>query len=346
MLKSGASGKRFEEITAGKGFDAAAIVNEERQVSLAIPIIRDLVINKYIVTGKSMLDKFLGAFNPIYLFSRGENAYDVFMISGQSYMYLIDGVFIVFGVISLSGTVLWLLPLIAITVIPTIISVSGTTYGLRSGMLFPLLCGLSAMGIYWAYQKIAKKWRVVFMVGVAGIYLISFIYFLIMYWYRTPFEMGRGWFFHERALTKYLSLLKTENSSKIIVSAENPVDMMYNYAFYMGKYNDKNFALNFNQAIKSGNYEMEGINFTKKCPIKIEKNTIYIYERSLGCVTEPNRLARISEAKDGGARFFMPEEKLCQNIELKSYPYPRVIGEFLVEKMDKKTFCEEWVSKP
>lgn len=346
VLKGGTSGKRFEEITTGKGFDAAAVVNEERRISLEFPWGRDLAINKYMATGKMWLDKFLGAFSPIYLFSRGENGYDVFMISGHSYMYLIDGFFIIFGLIALGTTVFWLVPLIAIATIPTIISVSGVTYGLRSGMLFSLFCGITAMGIFWTKEKLTKKWQGFFWVGVGGIYLISFVYFLAMYWYRSPFEMGRGWFFHERALIKYLTLSKVESPKKIVVSTENPVDMMYNYAFYTGKYNNRDFAAAFNTAVRSGNYDIEGITFTKTCPAKIDKNIDYIWERSLGCVKEPNMLPRISEAKDGGARFFIPEELICQGTEQKSYPYPRHIEEFSVEKMDKESFCKTWVSKP
>jgi hypothetical protein len=349
ILKNSHSAKRFGEITTNHVLDATSVVNEERRMSLDIPIIRDLVVNKYLVTGKFFLDKFLGAFSPIYLFSRGEQGYDVFMISDQSYLYLIDGVFIVLGLMFLGttgGGVLYLLPLIVIVTIPTIISVSGTTYGLRSGLLFPLLCGLAAMGIIWARNNLRPNLRHFFSAGVVGIYLLSFVYFQSMYWYRTPFEMGRGWFFHERALVKYLSLLRSETLQKVIVNAENPVDMMYNYAFYTGKYNDKHFALTLNQAVRSGNYQIDDITFIQKCSIITDKNVIYIWERSLGCTPEPNGLRRISEAKDGGARFFFPNESLCQGIKLNSFPYPRNITDFSVEKMNRDNFCKMWVSQP
>jgi len=348
-LMNSQSGKRFEEISAKGAVDVPSIVNEERKVSLAIPFIRDAVINKYTVTGKILLDKFLGVFSPVYLFSRGEQGYDVFMISGHPYMYLIDGGFIVLGLMSL-GTLgtkgLSILGLMGISIIPTIVSGSGVTYALRSGLLFPLLCGLAAMGILSGEKFLKKKWKIFYWGGIAGLYVISLVYFLILYWYRVPFEKNTGWHFHERVLVRYLDIFRSESQEKIYLSVDNPVDVMYNYAFYTGKYNNKEFAKNFNEAIRSGKYEIEGMVFQKKCPEIIDKKAIYIWERDLGCIDEPNMLPRISETRDGGARFFIPVEKVCRGVELNSYPFPRKIEDFSVEKMNKDTFCKNWISEP
>lgn len=177
-------------------------------------------------------------------------------------------------------------------------------------------------------------------------YLISFFYFQIMYWYRLPFEKNTGWHFHERALVRYLDIYRNESQEKIYLSINNPVDVMYNYAFYTGKYNNKEFARNFNEAIRGGKYEIEGMVFQKECPKVIDKNAVYIWERDLGCTEEPNMLPRISETRDGGARFFIPTEKICRKMELTSYPFPRKIEDFSVEKMDKETFCKNWISEP
>lgn len=349
ILMSSQSGKRFEEISAKGAVDVVSIVNEERKVSLAIPIIRDLVINKYTVTGKIMLDKFLGAFSPIYLFSRGEQGYDVFMISNHPYLYLIDGVMIILGLMSL-GTLgskgLWIVGLMGISTIPTIVSGSGITYALRSGLLFPLLGGVVAIGILSGENILKKKWKIFYWGGIAVVYLVSFLYFQIMYWYRLPFEKNTGWHFHERVLVRYLSMFRSESQEKIYLSIDNPVDVMYNYAFYTGKYNNKEFARNFNEAIRGGKYEIEGMVFQKECPKIIDKNAVYIWERDLGCTEEPNMLPRISETRDGGARFFIPTEKICRKMELTSYPFPRKIEDFSVEKMDKETFCKNWISEP
>jgi len=130
------------------------------------------------------------------------------------------------------------------------------------------------------------------------------------------------------------------------VVVENPVDILYYYGFYTKKYNGAAFAINLNNKIGKGDYEIDGIRFLKECPTKTEEKVIYIYERVNGCVKEPSSLVRISEARDGGARFFMPEDIVCNDIKIGKYPYPRKIDEFNIEKMNRETFCKTWVSQP
>ena len=66
-------------------------------------VLKDVVINKYTVQINAIIEKYLGAFSPNYLFLKGEQSLDVFMISNHSYFYLIDMPFLLFGIMAIAA---------------------------------------------------------------------------------------------------------------------------------------------------------------------------------------------------------------------------------------------------
>lgn len=351
LLKSPA-GERLKELTSNSSNVVATKVNEERRISLEIPKIRDLLINKYTVVIKQLTAKYLIIFNPKYLINEGETNFDTFIISNHAYLYFIDGIFIILGLIAAGAVVkniFFILMIILVVPIPALISSTGpTTYALRSGLIFPILCGLSAWGIIWLLNNIKKLLiKKIVIILIIAIYLMSFGYFWVMYMYRMPFERSAGFVFQERALIKYLDLLDKTTEKEILIVTKDPIDLIYLYGFFTGKYNNKNYIKEINSNIYNGKYETNKIKFTRDCPNKLDlENNIYIYQKENSCIKEPNSLVRISEPRDGGARFFIESDLLCKDIKLTAYPYPRNLNEFSVEKMDRETFCKTWVNKP
>ncbi len=351
ILKNSFAGLRMNE-TKMINNEIIGEVNNQRRMSLEIPYFRDVFINKYTVLGKLLLKKYFAGLAPNYLFNEGEMGYDHFMISGHPFMYLIDLPMVVLGFYYLSTISIPAVAL-AITIILTLpltpmISNYATTYALRSGLIYPVLASMAGLGIYFLAKQFKNKKIKSFMkITIGMVYLVSLINFLVMYWYRTPFEKSAGWVFFERQAVKYISLIKENNSQeKIEVLTSDPVDMIYEYAVFTGKINNKNFIELMNQTIKTREYEIDGVKFSKICPPKLEKDKIYLLGSSQGCVDEPNNLARIAEPRDSGSRWIIPHEKLCGDVKLPQYPYPRKIKEFKIEKMDRETFCKIWISQP
>ena len=112
--------------------------------------------------------------------------------------------------------------------------------------------------------------------------------------------------------------------------------------YLCGKINDKGFMNSMNEAIKSQHYEIDTIQILKQCPVKIDKDRIYIIEAGKECLTNTEGVPRIAEARDSGSRFYIVNDLLCKNYGLRRYPNPRRIEDFAIEKMSNQGFCEKW----
>lgn len=352
ILKNSYAGLRLQEIQSSTSLlTFTENVDKQRQVALEIPLGRDIFINKYIEFARYLLDRYLGVFSANYLFNTSEASLDAFMISKQSFMYLLDFPFIVLGVAAIGNPLvfLFLTILVAITPISSVLNTIHNTYALRAGILFPILVGLSAWGIYWTHNSLKIRFlKILFVVCLIFLYLISFVYFAVMYWYRTPFEKSSGWFFHERLLSKYI-LLSQEKNKKIVVLSKSPSDYMYMYAFYSGEYNSGEGVKKINTMLENRAYEFKNITVTSDClilPNEINTNTIYVIERGLECEDIYPKALQISDPKDGGHNYKIFNDLVCPDISLNKYPYPRSISQFDVEDMSRDQFCKIWISDP
>lgn len=351
ILKNSFAGLRINE-TKMISNEIKGEVDNQRRISLEIPKFRDLFVNKYTVLGKILLKKYFAGLAPNYLFNEGEVGYDHFMVSNHPFMYLVDLPMIILGFYALAlisiPSVVLVISVIFVLPITPMMSNYATTYALRNGLIYPLLSAIAGVGIYYLIKIIKnKKVKSLTKIIVAMIYLISLINFGVMYWYRTPFEKSAGWVFFERQAVRYVNLLKETNyQKKIEVVTSDPVDMIYEYGIFSGKINDKEFIEAMNQTIKTREYEIDGIKFSKTCPEKIEKEKTYLLGANLDCIKEPNNLARIAEPRDAGSKWLIPNENLCQDVKLPQYPYPRKIEEFKIDDMDRASFCITWISQP
>ena len=350
ILKNSYAGNRIKE-TSLINSEIIRQVDEEKRMSLQIPVLRDIFINKYTVLGRILLKRYLAGLAPNYLFNEGEVGYDHFMVANHPFMYLIDLPIIIFGfyylaTISIPATLLIVSIIFILPITPTI-TTYGTTYALRSGLLYPILASIVGLGIYFLIIKIKnKKGKILVGVVLFIVYLFSLINFLVMYWYRNPFEKSAGWVFFERQAVKYVELAREINKNvQVEIIMPDQVGMIYEYAVFSGKINDKNFIIEMNEAIKNKSYEVDGIKFLKNCPKTIEGGKIYLVAASLACIKEETNMVKISEIRDSGSRWIIPNDTVCKDFRLPIYPYPRKIEEFKIENMSAKTFCKTWVNK-
>jgi len=347
MLGRTTAGVRLGELKWTKT-KTSEIVNEERRKQLELPpLITQMISNKAEVTIREIGQKYMNVFSLNYFLTDSEANYDNFSIPGHGYLYFFEIPLILLGwgalyKISMRG---WILvnALILVVPLPGALNNYAVTYALRAGLLFPIIAGLGGIGWWELKNIIGNKWR---WITYFGLMVPSLLFFQILYWYKVPFEKSAGYAFHERVLINYLIRLRETNNENIMLAVNDPIDVMYNYAFYTGKYNDKDFVKRFNQAISDGSYTIDKINFSRDCPTVMAKDSFYIWERTRDCVGEPNMLTRISEPRDGGARFFIPNDLLCLDKNQMSYPYPRKIVDFNLEKMELSEFCQKWINKP
>jgi len=170
----------------------------------------------------------------------------------------------------------------------------------------------------------------------------------MMYWYKTPFEKGGGWYFPERALMKYIKLAEEKKDRSIVVITQlEQQSLIYLYAFYNNKYNNYDNIVKINNALTKWNTSFDNLEFTAKCPVIWDKNTLYILDGGICNVgMHYNGLSRIAVPKDSGPRYLFINEDVCNNLELNIYPNPRKIEQFNIEKMSRVEFCTNWVTHP
>lgn len=338
-------------------------VDEQRRTSLEIPLLRDIVINKYLVETNLRIEKYLGFFSPTFLFLKSAGSTDNYYISSHSYYYLIDLPFLIFGIMAISTNLragIFTLSLILLSVIPAAVKTTGDTiYALRTALAYPIMSGVIAWGFYYLYRNLSSakyllsrkvNLRRIFIYLVVTGYILSLSYFLIMYWFRTPFDKGIGQYHHKRIMANYIIRLQRENpNKKIIVVTAQPADTFNTYVFYGGLYNTKNEVEKINQVYASQNYQYQGVKFVGSC-LDItndgkDKPVIFI-ERGTKCDFDQTNTPKIANPRDGGGMYNILNESLCLEFPQHRYPYPRSITDFQVESLNKKDFCQTWITNP
>ena len=354
ILSNSYAGRRLAEIGAGTPSSIKALVDQQRQVSLDIPLMRDAFINKYTVQTGILIEKYLGFFSPTFLFLRGQGSTDNYYISNHGYHYLVDLPFLILGIMAISANLanaLFILLLLALSVFPAAVKISGDTiYSVRTGLAYPILTGITAWGFYFCYTKISSKFSVskIFIALVIGLYILSLIYFLVMYWYRSPFDKNVGWHFHKRVVANYITRLQNEGNEEIIVVTAQP-DVTFNtYVFYSGFYNNKATINEINNTYLSQSYEFRGVRFVGSCDAitKHDQETVIFIEQGMECDFDQKKSDKIANPRDGGGMYNILNESLCSSYTKGKYPYPRYIGDFKIENLSKEKFCQTWITNP
>lgn len=351
VLSDSYAGNRLREISTSP-VSIKQNVDTQRQISLNIPIVRDLVINKYFTDANIRLEKYLGFFSPTFLFLKSVGDTDIYYDSNHGYFYLIDAFFLIFGIMALSGHLragIFVLSLILLSVSPALIKTTGDTlYAHRTALAYPLISGVIAWGIYYFINKL-HRFKRIFIILIFSCYILSLGNFLIMSWYRTPIEKAIGWYHHKRILANYITRLKQKSDKATIVVTAQPSDTFNVYVFFSGLYNDKDNIFEINKIYGSRDYEYKGIKFINNCKDVTKKDlneSVIFIEQTAECTINQQDTAKIANPKDGGGMYNIINETLCSGISLHRYPYPRSIYEFKVEALNDENFCRTWITNP
>lgn len=352
VLSRSYAGRRLNEITTTDPVAIKKGVDDQRRIALEIPLLRDLVINKYIFDANLRIEKYLGFFSPTFLFLKSVGDTDIYYNSNHGYYYLIDIPFLIFGIMALSGRLrigIFVLSLILLSVAPAAIKTTGdTVYALRTALAYPLISGVIAWGIYYFFKNL-QGFKRLFIVLIIGGYIFSLGYFLIMYWYRIPIDKASGWYHHKRVLVNYITRLKQKSDKRITIVTAQPADTFNTYVFFSNLYNDKNNILEINRVFKSRDYQYKGIKFINNCQDVTEKDLkedVIFIEQTVECKINQKNTAKIANPRDGGGMYNIINETLCSRVSKNQYPYPRSIYAFKVEDKSDEDFCRTWITNP
>lgn len=330
--------------------EVAKLVDQERLLSVPSSL-NDPFINKMTIYLTGFMDKYLNNLSVNNLFVRGELR-AAFSYQKHGTFYFIDLFFILVGLsylLSLNKKGWFLcLAVIAISGITSALSNVEYSYGQRAALMFPFLIILSSIGVYYcvSFSRVKLARRCVFFV-IAITYTVLFTNLLHVYFYRFPVYASDGWFYQDRLLSRYLTLVK-ENypSAQIIVSTFEPKIIFEEYLFYNNLYSGSAVKI-INTNLERKNYEYMNVKFITDCPTseQSEGGVTWVVDPLLNCEVDKSKVLRITRFRDVYENYLVLNDDLCRKFPLGTYVSPQAYLNFSVEKQTEQDFCRSWITK-
>ncbi len=268
-------------------------VSYQREKNSAPSVAKSIYSNKPIQLGITVLDQYLGAFSPQYLFING----DIGSVTGYGYflggvMYMIDLPLLLIGIyfilrnknISLQAFVLGSL---FIAPLPAAFA-STRTYIIRTIMMLPFLSIIVGVGIYSLIASFKNKFYTNIFIGfIVIVYIFCFTRFLYQYAFAFSTYGGEFWNKSNRQVSEYIISNKVKYQTIKVFSANNKT--LLQYAMF-SKADPGQFK---NAWERKGLKQLGGITFDDDCPpssdnlkTMMPKNSIFIVNAS--CLTKEN----------------------------------------------------------
>lgn len=349
QLPSQQSSKRLDQILTPDSTIVAEKVNESRRLSLDSPI-NSIVINKYTVWSRMLLERLTNTYSFKYLFLEGQVGNSVWSVWNHGIFYVIDFVLIIFGFIYLIINkrykfILLLFFGLIVFVLTSIIS-TGEAFFFRSALNIPLLIIISATGLEFI-RKIVPKYvsYLLFMT-----YFLSILHFAFLYFVRYPIISSDRQFFSERIATEYLKRLP--NSQNVILISPEPEFSASTYLFFtqfLTPENIEQIQLGYgNKEFIFNNFKFDGgclpLNTNEFSEIIISRHDVRNCEDDEVAALVHNPL-QIQSIKDSGSYFHIYNDVLCSEIELNAYINIRTLDSFDFENLSNEEFCKTWIQR-
>lgn len=294
-------------------------VNQERRISIQSPV-NQVFYNKYALLGKEIVNKYLGIWSLDFLFISGDPR-ATYRLEDHGMLYVLDAPFLILGLIGLTKLFqkknflgpLILGMLILAPVISTVSQVE-TSYIFRSFLMLPALMLLNSAGIYFVYIK-----KPVILILIGAVYVIFFVNFLHFYFYSYPVTHQEAQFLSERIMVNYLA--RTNHQPIVVVTS--PKQITQQETFFSGSV----------QSL-----------ITTDCKLAI--GSTVLMQNGVHCSLQNNLPKNyIQDQKDAATLVTIYGDSLCQNYNLTPWRENAKIGDYAIEKLSTRKFCERWIAK-
>lgn len=341
LTKTDPSGSRLGDLFLPNSPVLSQEVNVMRKTTIASPFM-SIVINKYVLYFRTILDKIFRIFSPSYLFVDGDQ---FFLPVSQGFFYYLDALFLLAGCVyvgvkkkAYTGT---LLLLILTAMLPQLISTTPGDFSIHLSLLFPLLLILIGTGITWIYQIISKRHKALFAFICLTLYLLSTLGFVETYFYRSPLIGYAD--FPKRVLSRYL-VLASARSIPVTVYTTSSGATFQKYILYADTITKENIPA-LKGALSSESIQFNGIRFLP-CQ-NTDRNTAestVIDDRLCGKPASAHHNS-ITTLTDGGENYIIGEDRVCNKYALKRYPQNITFDVFDIEHLSEQQFCETFISQ-
>jgi len=253
-------------------------VNFDRSLSAGPKILISALHNKitaYIVTS---LEKYVLAFNPLYLFIKG----DPHPIYGTNYFglfYLLDGIFLIVGLININkifknnllAPILFIF-LFIISPIPNVLMIDSANIAVRA---LPIILPYSffiAVGLYSFLDYLIKNKKYIIPCSFL-LYFVSFLSFLFVFGITIKSASAEQWHRPEKDIIEKIVTLKDRYKNIYIFNGE-PKETILLYDFY-NLTNEKKIRKNLN--LINGQYVINNVIISSNCNFpSLDKMNLYL----------------------------------------------------------------------
>jgi len=320
-------------------------VNLERRQSLQIPVIRELLTNKYTVYTKRFIQKYLYNFSTDILFISGDHT-ATGSLWKHGYFYYFDFILIILGIIYLYSNqrnfFIFLAGLLLLSPLPEAVrSDTIPAYIFHSSFQYYFICIFIAAGIIFLWSLFPQKYfRFTFII----IYFLSFLNFIDIYFFKAPIYQPEAFNFSQHILAKYI-ILESEKNQEIFVLTREPEVIFRSYLFYTNFYKKNRYELIKNIYSNSKDtFTLNNVHFINHIKyLPNEKNFSLIYETNNFDFSK-DKMLYISNLSDAGNIYSIDRGISCQNISLSTYPNNINLTNLNIDNLSEKEFCEKYIS--
>jgi 4-amino-4-deoxy-L-arabinose transferase-like glycosyltransferase len=337
---------RLGEIFTPNSPILAGQVDSIRKITLQSPL-SNIFENKITEYLSIIFAKTFNTTSLSYLFLTGDNFFSLFR---HGLFYVLDAVFLVFGLAAAYKRKLklffLLVSLVLISILPHVLhSANLANFTPQIGLLFPFAIILIAVGIDETLLLCQKKWAFYGILAfIFSLYLLSVLYFLNIYFFQFPLQGNFD--FPVRLLAKYVSL-SSQNKQQVIIYSPSAHDIFKKYLFYTNGYNkstlEKVKAVYKNNEFTFGNIQFLGCNNTID---PTATNAPIIYDFNCGALKKEYKRVVIPRLSDGGQSYDIYNDKVCLRFNLKRYPENLSVDDFAIENQSVQKFCETFITNP
>jgi len=339
-------GNRIREIQTPNSEEIKDQVNLERRQSLQVPIIMEILTNKYTVYLKNFTQKYLYNFSTDILFLHGDPAFTGSLWQ-HGYFYYIDALLLLFGLIYLYQThpkfLAFLSCLILLSPIPEAIrSGQSSSYVFHSSFQFPFLCIIISAGILFFWYKFSHKF---FRITLVFIYFLSFLNFIDIYFFKAPVYQPESFVFSQHLLSKYLQL-ETGKNKEVYVLTQEPEVLFRSYLFYTNSYQKNTFISIKNiYAQTNDNFLFNHIHFINHHRHLPSGNDFTLIYNSIHFdFQKDSSTFYISNPADTGNIYTISRGLTCQNLNLSTYPNNIRLKDLNLDKINENDFCQKYIT--
>ena len=340
LFKTNPNVTRLNDIFLPNSSMVADQVNEIRKTAIQSTFL-PLVVNKYTMYLRVIASKLFRIFSPEYLFVEGDQ---FFLPVSQSFFYWLDAVFLFMGAVYLFAKkkiFAWIIGLfVLIGTFPHLVNTTMGDFSIHLTLMFPFLVLVIGAGVAETLQNLPKRFFIPALLTIILLYTANVANFSVGYFGQYPLTGDAD--FPMRILTKYVVLARNSDK-RVIVYAAGPGDLFQKYIYYSDSITRTNIPL-LATRVFSQEIEFEGMRFLP-CDAKKARDgqSIIVYDRGCGVKIEEPRTA-IASLMDGGEAYKILDDSVCSNYQLTRYPERIGVGDFAIEKLAEKHFCEKYVS--